>query len=841
MNASQHKMCIPQRACLSDEELAAGISQALSPAELTSCLAHAETCTACMALLHTVRDDTVATVVPFGRYELFESLGSGGMGVVFRGRDTTLHREVAIKLLNHARSDDAGRAQTLREARALAAVQHANVVKVHDVGEIDGEMYIAMEYAAGLPLPQWWAPRSAVVRCKVLAQVAHGLHAMHSAGLLHRDIKPANIVVNPRDEAVIVDLGLATRGATSEALAMGSPAAGAVVAGTDGYLAPELLEGAPASVASDEFAFWRVVAQTMQDVPLSHRRRRRLSAAVARGTAADPAARFGSLRTAATTLLSAVAPTEARWFLAGAVGTALAAALLVLWLWQPWQQAAVCNTSLLGWSNAQRDAVVTQVTAAGIDARKLRTFIDDEYAAGMLIGKAACRQVTSADPSTRSLGLRQQLCVAQTWRRITTNLAALHAPGAVGAGLDAFTAELPMASCQRATPPSTPASAPPAMQQRVDALFAQLDEPGLSAARVDALGGDIAALSYGPLTATWHALRARQLAALGNLAAAAAAQQQAARFAQSTSDDLRFAIARVGLLTLEVAQGHDISGLEPDVQAVVERIGSPGLMAEFQIAVASDRYRRSQLAPAHELLTQAITTLERIALAPHERLLAAYQNLAAVLQLQRDLPAAATALDHAVQIATARLGADASETLHVRLARAMNMIYAGASDAAVSEIEAIEGGVRRLHLEATVLGYDVALGHCQLTLSRRSNDRDAVCAAAVDVGAKVYGVNARELVTPLIQLGQAQLATSVATAMPTLERALQLAGDGSATANPTDVPYVQALLALAYQHTGKHAEARKLAIAALPLLRKYGQTALAENVTRSIPGLPAQE
>src|SRR5689334_12556670 len=127
------------------------------------------------------------------RYECESLVGKGGMGTVYKARDPRLHRYVALKLI---RGNDPELAQRfIWEARAQARVEHPNICKVYEVGEAQGQPFIAMQYIDGQPLHRVAQQMSLEQRVKIVADVADGLHAAHRLGLIHRDIKPANILV----------------------------------------------------------------------------------------------------------------------------------------------------------------------------------------------------------------------------------------------------------------------------------------------------------------------------------------------------------------------------------------------------------------------------------------------------------------------------------------------------------------------------------------------------------------------------------------------------------------------------------------------------------------------
>jgi serine/threonine protein kinase len=178
--------------CLADEVVAAWLDGALADHERAVAIEHASSCETCRELVGAVFDSERLPVT-IGRYEIAGTIGGGGMGVVVRGRDPVLARDVAIKL---ARAGVDDKAQMLREAQALAKLSHPNVVAVHDFGESGGEVFVAMALVEGVPLSRWLAaPHAMAERVRVLEGVAAGLAAIHDANLVHRDIKPDNVVI----------------------------------------------------------------------------------------------------------------------------------------------------------------------------------------------------------------------------------------------------------------------------------------------------------------------------------------------------------------------------------------------------------------------------------------------------------------------------------------------------------------------------------------------------------------------------------------------------------------------------------------------------------------------
>jgi eukaryotic-like serine/threonine-protein kinase len=204
-----------------------------------------------------------------GPYEILAPLGAGGMGEVYRARDPRLDREVAVKVLP---ADVASNAERLKrfekEARAASALNHPNIVTVHDVGTTDGVSWIAMERVEGQTLRALLASGALPLKrlLGIGAQIAEGLAKAHAGGIVHRDLKPENVMVT-RDGAVkVLDFGLAKLGArTSESgeltqsptLSAGTEAG--VVLGTVGYMSPEQALGEPLDFRSDQFSLGSIL------------------------------------------------------------------------------------------------------------------------------------------------------------------------------------------------------------------------------------------------------------------------------------------------------------------------------------------------------------------------------------------------------------------------------------------------------------------------------------------------------------------------------------------------------------------------------------------------------
>ena len=190
----------------------------------------------------------------FGDYELLQELGRGGMGVVFRAEQISLHREVAVKMILRGQlASQADHDRFRSEAEAAARLDHPGIVPVYEVGEVDGRPYFSMKYIEGQTLAERLAlgplpPREAA---RILLDVARAIHFAHERGVLHRDLKPSNILIDREGRAHVTDFGLAKQIGELASLTK----TGAVL-GTPAYMAPEQAAGARGQVgrASDVYS-----------------------------------------------------------------------------------------------------------------------------------------------------------------------------------------------------------------------------------------------------------------------------------------------------------------------------------------------------------------------------------------------------------------------------------------------------------------------------------------------------------------------------------------------------------------------------------------------------------
>jgi eukaryotic-like serine/threonine-protein kinase len=213
----------------------------------------------------------LTTGTKIGPYEIVAPLGAGGMGEVYRARDTRLGRDVAIKVLPAALAGDVERLRRFEtEARAVAALNHPNILSIHDIGTHNGAPYLVSECLEGQTLREELSggalPGRRAAECGT--QIAQGLASAHDKGIIHRDLKPENIFVTRDGRVKILDFGLAklarpeaasNEGATLEAV----PTSAGVVLGTVGYMAPEQVKGEQADARSDIFSLGTILYEML--------------------------------------------------------------------------------------------------------------------------------------------------------------------------------------------------------------------------------------------------------------------------------------------------------------------------------------------------------------------------------------------------------------------------------------------------------------------------------------------------------------------------------------------------------------------------------------------------
>jgi formylglycine-generating enzyme required for sulfatase activity len=259
--------------CLTDEFLVGLIDGPLEPDERSRAYLHMAKCAQCREVVavllrderHPPSNELLAVPLEaagwtppdaFDEFRMVQPLGRGSMGVVYLAHDLELDRQVAVKFIATARPDARARKRFQNEARAIARLQHPNVVTVYRVGEVQGLPYIVSEYLVGKSLLQMEAPLPWRRVLSLGIGLARGLAAAHRQGVLHRDLKPANIFLTSAEEVKLLDFGLAELiNAGDSSSSRGARA----IAGTPFYMAPELFQEAPATPQSDLYSLGLVL------------------------------------------------------------------------------------------------------------------------------------------------------------------------------------------------------------------------------------------------------------------------------------------------------------------------------------------------------------------------------------------------------------------------------------------------------------------------------------------------------------------------------------------------------------------------------------------------------
>lgn len=191
--------------------------------------------------------------IKYGRYEILREVGRGAMGVVYQARDPNIDRVVAVKVLRQDRLDNENVVKRfLKEARVIGRLSHPNIVTIYDVGEAQGNIYIAMEFLQGKSLADLTRERRLESEevVNIAIQIAETLNYAHGKGVIHRDIKPSNIIVEPNGKIKITDFGIAHLEDSSATLQTQT----GEIMGTPAYMSPEQVLGQPVDGRSDIFS-----------------------------------------------------------------------------------------------------------------------------------------------------------------------------------------------------------------------------------------------------------------------------------------------------------------------------------------------------------------------------------------------------------------------------------------------------------------------------------------------------------------------------------------------------------------------------------------------------------
>ncbi|MDC0672143.1 serine/threonine-protein kinase [Nannocystis radixulma] len=555
---------------------------------------------------------TPQSLARLDRFVVFARLGAGGMGIIYHAYDPRLDRGVAIKLLRPAVTAGGAHRRLLREARAMARLAHPHVVQVFEVGELEGHIYLVMEYVAGQTLRAWSAasPRSWLEAVAVFIQVADGLAATHAHGLVHCDFKPENVLIGDDGRARVGDFGLVQAEADAPAQAIAEPVRArerapettststSLGGGTPRYMAPEQHERRAADARSDQYSFCAALLEALApaqfesfvaDAPLGARALRgevpaiaaiagapaQLGRVVARGLEPDPERRWPSMAALRAELARLVEPPRSRasgWRWALAAGVVLG---LLAGVGYGFAAAGAPGCDGGGdqiaavWGPPQRQRVRAAIAATGLGfaaetGARIEAHLDAHVEAWHEAHRAACEAHRDGQMSAVLLDRTMQ-CLAADRAALAALVQRLaetdgdELERAMGATL-----ALPeLAGCRDAQVLLAQV-APPADAATTLAVHAELSR--LAAARTEWLLGhvDVAvrhaaealaraqAIGYAPLTA-------QALYHLGNYHydsdARAATLTRAAWLAAEVGDDERLGLAAAALAYVAAASG----------------------------------------------------------------------------------------------------------------------------------------------------------------------------------------------------------------------------------------------------------------------------------------------
>jgi tetratricopeptide (TPR) repeat protein len=623
-----------------------------------------------------------------GRYVLLGRIAGGGMGVVYGAYDPELHRKVALKVLHPHRHDaDRGDQRLLIEARALAKLDHPNVVKVHDVLTHGGQVVVVMVLVEGQTLATWQLakPRSWREIVEVYRQAGEGLAAAHEVEVVHRDFKPANAIIGHDGRVQVLDFGLArfagtepsTGSASSPPIDLESTAltySGQVV-GTLGYMAPEQLDGAAATPACDQFSFCVALHRAIEGVaPFLGKDPAELRGSIARGViayAADgrsvprwlrsvvrrglelsPDDRYPSMRA----LLAQLGRERGwrRWRRSVIAAAAAVTVGVTVFALRSVDAPAPCDGDVASvdaiWDHARRTQIRDRLRAIGTpDARKLEIRVPEEldgYRAAWVRGNQEACQVYRRGAQSAEMFDRRMLCLR---RRLDDLGATVHVlsqieESSATKAIEAVTGMPSVADCADIEALNA-TSAPPATalaKAQVEGIRKELSQ----AAALDRVGRDRDALKlaeatferaqgtgYPPVVVEAALLRGRILlfsheykAAVTALATAETVALQSRMYASAVEAGAR-------RLFCEGVDGAEVHELEPQIALMSalgrglrgDRFALPLLLNSIGVVYIANGARE----PAARSFTAARAALVGVEQPDHE-LIAIEKNLAMV-------------------------------------------------------------------------------------------------------------------------------------------------------------------------------------------------------------------
>ncbi len=789
-------------------------------------------------------DAVLARGSSIGRYVVIDRLGAGGMGVVYAALDPELGRQIAVKLVLASTKPHAtngsfvspGAARLLREAQAMARLHHPNVIVVHDVGTVDGRVFIAMEYLDGGTLGEWLEAAARPWR-EVLTRflaAGRGLAAAHAAGIVHRDFKSDNVLLGSDDRVVVTDFGLARAegelGSTEENrnVALQDPfdakltRTGALM-GTPAYMSPEQHAGSTADARSDQFAFCvalyeglyrrrpfagdtpaslaaNVLEGALRPAPDDSDVPRWLYTVLARGLAVRADARFADMDALLAALAEDPTATRRRRLRRGALAFAAVTAVGVpVVLVQ--QREEVCTHARAEleavWnqdSRARAHAAFAASSRAHAAKAWHKSELDiDSYAERWIEAHTdACEATAIRGEQSEDMLDRRMLCLQRRLREVDAVVRVLgDADDAVVDQADRARDELgDLADCSDTA--ALLAEVPPptvAARAEVEAIRAELDRVAVARTVgrfteageiLDSLTGRVDTVDYGPLRARYLMLQGASLLDRGRIEEAEAHLYDSARVAAQAHAVALEPMIWLGLVRT-VGMHHDrplelpplIKVAEVAVARAGNRAADQGALA---VVIGTQAVLRGQFTEAEAELRKAIPLVAETRGAEHPDTLEARESLALALHGQTRYDEAEEILQAVADTIVRTLGAS-----HPRL---------GPVQANISRIEAARGDLvaaaasGRAALEALMLGYGlehhlVATAHANLATTLRKlgryDEAKANLEAALKIERKLHGPASPRIAASIFGLAQVLMAQDRASdALATYRESLEM-------------------------------------------------------------------
>ncbi|MEM6992494.1 MAG: serine/threonine-protein kinase [Myxococcota bacterium] len=725
-----------------------------------------------------VRGDSV------GRYLILGTLGAGGMGVVYEAYDPSLDRKVAIKLLlpELLGADSIGHGRLMREAQAMAKLSNANVVTVHDVGEADDLVYIAMEYIDGMTMRAWLKDEQPDWRTALdlLTQAGRGLAAAHAVDVVHRDFKPDNVMVT-RDErglhAVVMDFGLAHAVGATPVTAPGRSLPlpeksgpllserltneGAMI-GTPRYMAPEQITGLETGPATDQFSFcvtlWEAVfgvlpfdGSSIYDIaaaiasnsptagPREHAVPRWVRRAALRGLAADPANRWPSMRALLTELANA--PTRRRNV--GIGGSIVVGGVLISAVGVP-NAPGPCEASskeLAGvWDDGRRTEVAAALDATGVPfapetiARATREL--DAYADEWVATHAAACRATHVGKTQSEAMLDLRISCLQTARLSLDATAGALSRADVGTVRKALNvvADLPaLARCNDTEALSAGGGLP--AEAEADAVAAI--EADLRIARASIIAGDTKTaaaaveraeqasteVTYAPIVVQTQVDAAHLKVAQGDYEAAEAGFRAAREHAAAAGqwEQVRRATnGRLNTLGYHLRRSEQAAALFDLARGLAA--GDPAHEAEAADRIGGALSAAGDFSNAEVELRRALEITESLHPPDHPRTLSARSALVSILGVSGQIEAARIEAEKTVDLMRQTLGPNHPSLANALANLASTSAIAGHSEAA----EAAARETLEIRIRTEPPGHpEIVSSHAVLAMVLHEQDRFA--------------------------------------------------------------------------------------------------------------------